>query len=93
MQDISRAAVEGVDATDPYGRPVRIFLDPVTFFGDYPAAAECADVLGHTDNAFCTHCVVSKRLNPTGSSILCTPINNSRRVGYMRTDARIQAIR
>ena len=37
MQDISRAAVEGFDATDPYGRPVRIFLDPVTFFGDYPA--------------------------------------------------------
>ena len=93
MADISRAAVEGVIGTDPYGRSVRIFLDPVTFFADYPAAASCTDVIGHTGNAFCTHCVVSKRSNTTGSTILCTPMNNSRRVGFVRTDARIRAIR
>ena len=93
LDDVTRAAVDGVDGTDPYGRPVRIFLDPVSFFGDYPAAALCADVLGHTGNAYCTHCTVSKRNSPSGASILCTPMNNSRRIGYMRTDARIRAIR
>ena len=93
MDDISRAASEGVDGYDPYGRRVRIFLDPVTFFGDYPAAALCADVYGHTGNAYCTHCTVVRRDAANGSSILCTPMNNSRRVGYMRTDARIRSIR
>ena len=33
MEDISRAASEGVDGYDLYGRRVRIFLDPVTFCG------------------------------------------------------------
>ena len=93
MEDISRAACTGVDGIDPYGRRVRIFLDPVTFFGDYPAAALCADVVGHTGNAYCTHCTVLKRDSATGSRILCTPMNHSRRVGFMRTDARLKSIR
>ena len=93
MDDISRAASEGVDGVDPYGRSVRIFLDPVTFFGDYPAAADCADVIGHRGNSFCTHCSVIKRSAAPGSSILCIPMNHSRRVGFARSDARLQAIR
>ena len=93
LDDVTRAAVDGVDGTDPYGRPVRIFIDPVTFFGDYPAAALCADVLGHTGNAYCTHCTVARREAPSGASILSTPMNNSRRIGFMRTDARVRAIR
>ena len=80
IEDISRAASEGVDGYDPYGRRVRIFLDPVTFFGDYPEAALCADVYGHTGNAFCTQCTVMRRDAANGSKILFTPINSSRRV-------------
>ena len=93
MEDICRAATEGVNGIDPYGRSVRIFLDPVTFFADYPAAALCADVLGHTANAYCTHCTVVKAPSSTGSAFLCTPMKQSRRVGYMRTDARMKSIR
>ena len=93
MEDISRAASTGVDGVDPFGRRVRIFLDPVTFFGDYPAAAMCADVVGHVGNAFCTHCSVTKRQGPSGSSIVSIQNTHSRRVGFMRTDDRIEAIR
>ena len=93
MEYISRAASEGVDGVDPYGRKIRIFLDPVTFFGDYPAAAMCTDTVGHVGNAYCTHCTVARQEALSGSTILRTHMNNSRRVGYMRTDERLAAIR
>ena len=93
MDDISRAASEGVDGVDPHGRSVRIFLDPVTFFGDYPAAADCADVIVHRGNSFCTHCSKIKRTAAPGSATFCTPMNHSRRVGFARSEARLQAIR
>ena len=93
MKDIRRAAVTGVSGFDPYGRRVRIFLDPVTFFGDYPAAALCSDAVGHTANAFCTHCSNVKRSAPGGSTILSTPMNHSRRIGFHKTDARLDAMR
>lgn len=93
MDDISRAASTGVDGVDPFGRRVRIFLDAVSFFGDYPAAALCADVVGHVGNAFCTHCSTMKRRGTSGSSIVSTRTNHSRRIGFMRTDERMAAIR
>ena len=72
IEDLCRAASEGVDGVDPYGRQVRIFLDMVTFLADYPEAADFIDVYGHSGNAYCTHCTVSKRSAPTGSTILST---------------------
>ena len=93
IEDLCRAASEGVDGVDPYGRRVRIFLDMVTFLADYPEAADFTDVYGHTGNAYCTHCTVSKRTAPTGSKILGTWMNNSRRCGFMRTDARLNSLR
>ena len=93
MDEICSAARTGVRGVDPYGRPVHIFLDPVSFFGDYPAAAECADTIGHTGNAFCTHCTVSKKNDSTGSRILPMTMNHSRRVGFSRSDERLNSIR
>ena len=93
LGDIRRGATAGVDGVDPYGRTVRIFLDPVTFLADYPAAAKCTDSYGHTGNAYCTHCTNIKRAAPGGSKILSTPMNHSRRVGFHRSDARLSAIR
>ena len=93
MDDVCRGVTEGVDGIDPYGRRVRIFLDPVTFFGDYPAVAECSDAYGHTGNAHCTLCTVVKRDTASGAAILGLSMNHSRRPGFMRTDARLNALR
>ena len=93
LGNIRRGATAGVDGVDPYGRTVRIFLDPVTSLADYPAAAKCTDSYGHTGNAYCTHCTNIKRAAPGGSKILSTPMNHSRRVGFHRSDARLSAIR
>ena len=93
LEDISRAAKTGVDGFDPYGRRVRIFLDPVSFYADYPAAVEVADSYGHSGNAYCTHCTVRKRDATFGSKFLSTFMNNCRRIGFMRTDARLTSIR
>ena len=93
FDDISRAASEGIDGLDPYGRRVRIFLDMVTFFADYLEAAYYTDVLGHNANAYCTHCSVRRGDRRVGSKYLTNTMNNSRRLGFMRSDARLFAIR
>lgn len=46
--------VEGVPGIFPDGSKVRMFLDMVAFFGDYPAASAVSDVKEHTANSFST---------------------------------------
>lgn len=60
MEDISSSASVGVDGVDPYGREIRIFLDPENFFGDYPAASLNADAVGNTGYVSCTHFTVMR---------------------------------
>lgn len=48
MEDIVKGATEGIIDVDPYGRRVKIFVDPVAFLGDYPATTEMGDCVGHT---------------------------------------------
>ena len=91
IDDVSRAAGTGIHGVDPYGREVRIFLDPVTFYGDYPAVSACCGVLGHNANAFCTHCHVTRRRAPGSAKFLSTSMHHSRRMGFMRTDCRTQS--
>ena len=93
LDDISRAARTGLKGSDPYGREVNILLDPVSFYGDYPAVSACCDALGHTANAFCTHCHVVKRRAPGSSKMLNNTVHHSRRLGVMRTDTRSEALR
>eukprot|EP00737_Agarophyton_chilense_P004532 gb/GEZJ01005776.1/.p1 GENE.gb/GEZJ01005776.1/~~gb/GEZJ01005776.1/.p1 ORF type:complete len:137 (-),score=9.29 gb/GEZJ01005776.1/:984-1394(-) len=53
LDDVVNCAVNGVQGMDPYERRVRFFIDPVAFFGDYPAVAATADVMGHKADVFC----------------------------------------
>ena len=93
LEDVWNTAKDGVDGVDPYGRKIRIFLDAVTFFGDFPAVALCTDVYGHTGNACCSLCMSRKRRRTNGARIVCTPMRHSRRIGFWRSDARMDAIR
>jgi len=92
MQNIVESAVKGVTGIDPYGRKVRIFLDPVGFFGDFPALTALSNVLGHTADACCTLCFFSRRKKTTDAEILYSVEIHSRRLGYMRFDDRMDAL-
>ena len=91
--DLVEASTAGVVGVDPYGNVARIFVDPVSFFGDYPAVTAMTDVRGHTATAFCTFCTMRRRTQSEGRSLLHLSQAHSRRLGYMRFDARTNAIR
>lgn len=88
LDDIAEGSRTGVDGVDSYGSHVRIFLDRVSFFWDYPAITLCSDVLGHTGNAFCAHCLIKKIRTPGLSTILRMPMNHSRLIAFTREDNR-----
>ena len=91
--DLITAATEGVVGKDPYGNEARIFVDPVSFYGDYPAVTSMTDVRGHTATAFCTFCTMRRRTQAAGRSLLHLSQAHSRRIGYMRFHKRTCAIR
>ena len=93
ISDVVAAAVHGVEGRDPFGRSVRIFVDPVSFFGDLPAVAEASSIIGHRGTACCTLCAFHKKLKGNGPQITYTSTSHSRRLGLMRFDKREQAIR
>ena len=93
MDDIIEGTVHGITAEDPDGNEIRIFLDPVTFLGDYPAVTASMDALGHTANAFCTLCSMSKRKGSRSGKVLYTSNIHSRRMAFSRFKARLDAIR
>lgn len=81
MEDIARAAVEGIFGMDSYGKKVRIFIDPVSFFGDYPAATAVNDFRGHNADAFCSFCAFQKPKSGADPEILYSAEVHSRRLG------------
>ena len=91
--DLITAATEGVVGKDPYGNDARIFVDSVSFYGDYPAVTSMTDVRGHTATAFCTFCTMRRRTQVEGRSLLHLSQAHSRRLGYMRFHKRTCAIR
>ena len=91
--DLVKSATNGVEVIDPYGKRAKVFVDLVSFFGDYPAVTAMADVRGHTANAFCTFCTMRKRDDAQGHNLLYDSAAHARRLGYMRFDMRTQAIR
>ena len=93
LQDIQVAATDGIQGVDPYGKSVRIFVDPLGFFGDYPAASAMSDCMGHSADAYCNLCGVRRRKGTNGPQILHTSKVHSRRLGYMRFEERMRAIR
>jgi len=93
VDDLVQGALQGVEGVDTYGRRVRVFIDTVAFFGDYPAVTATADVMGHTADSFCPLCTVRRRKGNGRSEVLYTSEIHSRRLGYMRFEERIRAIR
>ena len=93
VEDLKKCARRGVQGFDPKGRPVRIFIDTVALFGDFPQAAAFTDVLGHSANAMCTICSIRRR---KGQNVPETNFSfelHSARPGLIRFDARRNAIR
>ena len=93
LDDIIHATIEGIPGRDPSGQSVRIFLDPVTFLGDYRAVTAMTDSLVHTATAFCTLCSIPKRARSGHSRVLYTAEIHSRRMAFCRFKARVDAIR
>ena len=91
--DVLRAGRDGVTVIDPYGNIAKVFIDMVSFFADYPAVTSMCDVRGHTATAFCTFCSMQKRDEVCGRNLLYSTLMHSRRLGFMRFDARTIAIR
>jgi len=93
VEDIVKGTTEGVQGVDPFGRHLRIFIDLVGFFGDFPVSAEMCDSLGHIADACCNMCCMRKRKQGPEPPIMYTTDINSRRPGYMRCDERVHALR
>jgi len=92
-QDVVTSCTKGIRGTDPYGRSVRIFVDLVGCFGDFPALTSMMDVKGHTADACCTLCSFSRRKRCADPEILYSVEIHSRRLGYMRFDDRMERLR
>ena len=93
IEDLVKGSIEGIPGKDPSGRSIRISLDPVTFLGDYPAVAAVTDCLGHTANAFCTLCSISKRQKSKSARIVYNSSIHSRRMAYCRFKERLDVMR
>ena len=93
LEDLRKSATEGIDGIDPSGRRVRIFIDTVAFFGDFPQVAAFTDVLGHSANALCSHCYMRRRKNQNVPETNFSVEIHAGRPGYCRFNARRYAIR
>jgi len=93
VNDIVKGSTDGVQGMDPFGRRVRIFIDLVGFYGDFPVSSEMCDSMGHVADACCNMCCMRKRKNGPEPPIMYTTEINSRRAGYMRCDERMYALR
>ena len=91
--DLITGAKEGFGSIDPFGRPVRIFIDTVAMFGDYPALSGTADVRGHNATSFCTFCTFRERPNSSLGSKIYSSSVHSKRMSAMRNDERRMQIR
>ena len=84
--DLIIRALKGFDSYDPIGRPVRIYLDTVSMFGDYPSLTAATDVRGQNAIAFCTFCMFRDHAQANSGSKLYSTMCHSRRLGASRTN-------
>lgn len=91
--DIVTGSTEGIHGHKPDVSRLKIFLDLVSFSGDFPGAAALTDVVGHVGNACCTLCSFTRRKWGRGASILYSSDIHCRRLGYSRFDRRSIALR
>ena len=93
MDDLVTAAQTGVDGVDPDGRHVRIYIDTLSFLGDFPQATAYTDVLGHTSTAMCNVCTIRRRKGHGLPETNFTSDVHSGRLAYARFNERRAAIR
>lgn len=93
IPDILKGVVEGVMGVDPYGNPIRIFLDPVGFMADYPAVSSVLDVKSHTADAPCPLCSFTRKKNVAGSAYAYSVDVSSRRSANVRFAERSYKLR
>ena len=91
--DLLIEATDGILTVDPYGNAVRVFMDMVSFFAEYPAFTTMSDLWGHNGVAFCTFCTMRKREELCRRYLLFSHHMISRRMDFMRFDERTSVIR
>ena len=90
--DIEKGVTEGFPLKRIDGSEVRIFLDPVGHIGDYPAASDTLDVLGHNSNAPCTICSFKKSSSSVTKYCYTSSITSSH-ISFRRTYMRYRYVR
>ena len=93
LDDLRDASINGVTATDPMGRRVRVFIDTTALFGDIPQAAAFTDVLGHSGNALCSLCHMRRRKNQNLPETNFSVETHGGRPAFVRFNERREAIR
>jgi len=79
IPDIIQGSTNGFTCIDAHGRQVRLFLDLVAAFGDFPALTSQGDLSGHIADAHCSFCGFVKRKGGTCAPICNTVTRHSRR--------------
>jgi len=93
IPDIIEGSTKGYTCIDAHGRKVRLFLDLIAAFGDFPALTSQGDLSGHSADAHCSFCGVVKRKGGTCAPICNTVTRHSRRPSLMRFDEAMSNIR
>ena len=95
VEDIIHGTIHGVDAWNPNGIKVKVFLDLVGFIGDYPAAASVIDVVGHVGRAPCTLCSFRRLMlsEASGSRYGYTTKVHANNSGFLRSAERHRFLR
>ena len=93
LDDLVTAAQTGVTGVDSCGRNVRIYIDTLSFLGDFPQATAYTDVLGHTATAMCNICTIRRRKGHALPETNFTSELHAGRLGYARFNERRAAIR
>lgn len=93
IEDIVHGTVNGIDAIDPFGNRVKVFLDIPIFFGDYVKMAAVTDSMGHMATCFCGYCSLLRDYAGSGPTYVFTTKAHSRRLGFMRCEDRLSILR
>ena len=96
VEDIIKCCTEGIEIVTKDGRTLVVFIHLVAYVGDYPGMVHCLDVMGHTANTPCTHCLF-RRSDPKNeeenSRYAYNPSVHCADPAFRRTKRRMRLIR
>lgn len=58
IDDDVKWCIERIPPIDVFGQNIRIFLDPVAFFGDFVKMESVSDNMRQSASIFCTNCTI-----------------------------------